>query len=189
MEDGDSELLTMNGDWYVLRDMTAGAVITPPVGVPFTMTDLVPARGKSQRAAQISVQGFNGWGASVGFDFRYVNQERVEYDLGSAKGVHFWARASKPTELKLQLPNVDSDPYGNRCGGTEGPNACYDHFTKAFSVGTEWTEVTIPFSALKQAGTGRRAESFDSHRVFSVFFVIGPKQDVTYVIDDVSLVE
>lgn len=189
MEDGDSNLLSTNGDWYVLRDATAGGMITPPYGVPFTMTTLMPARGDSKRAAQIAIKGFNGWGASVGFDFIYVNMQRAEYDLDDFQAVRFWARASKPVELKLQIPNADSDPLGNRCVGTEGENACYDHFTKAFSVGTEWQEVTIPFGSLRQAGTGRRAESFDQHHVFSVFFGVGPKQDVTYAIDDVQLVK
>lgn len=188
MEDGDSGLLSTNGDWYVLRDMSAG-VITPAYGVPFTMTELMPARGDSERAAQVTVVGFNGWGASVGFDFNYVNMQRHEYDLHDFRALRFWARATKPVELKLQMPNVDSDPYGNLCLGTTGDNACYDHFSQTFSVGTEWAEVTIPFSSLRQAGTGRRAQSFDQHRVFSVFFGIGPKQDVTYAIDDVALVK
>lgn len=188
MEDGDSGLLNTNGDWYVLRDNSAG-IITPPYGIPFTATELMPARGESKYAAQVTVKGFNGWGASVGFDFNYVNAQRYEYDLHDFQALRFWARATKSVELKLQIPNVDSDPYGNRCLGAEGDNACYDHFSKAFSVGTEWTEVTIPFSSLRQQGTGRRAESFDAHRVFSVFFGIGPKEDVTYAIDDVALVK
>ncbi len=188
MEDGDSSLLETNGDWYVLRDTSVG-VITPPYGVPFTMTPLMPARGTSKWAAQAQVAGFQGWGAAIGFDFVYLNQERQAYDLEDFRAVRFWARASKAVQLKLQMPNVDTDPFGGRCSGTEGENACHAHFTKAFTVDAEWREVTIPLSELRQEGAGRRAESFDQHRVFSVFFVIGPKQELSVSIDDVALVK
>jgi len=188
MEDGDSGLLQTNGDWYVLRDMSAG-VITPAFGVPFTMTPLAPARGESQWAAQVQVAGFQGWGAAFGFDFVYLDMVRQPYSLEDYVAVRFWARATKETELKLQVPNVDTDPNGNRCSGTEGDNACYAHFTKAFSVGTEWREVTIPLRELRQEGAGRRVESFDSQRVFSLFFVVGPKQELSVAVDDVRLVK
>lgn len=188
MEDGDSGLSQTNGDWYVLRDMSAG-VITPPYGVPFTMTPLTPARGKSEWAAQVQVAGFQGWGAALGFDFVYVNMQRQPYSLEDYRAVRFWARASEEAELKLQAPNVDTDPFGNRCSGTTGDNACYAHFTTAFTVGTEWRRVTIPFADLRQEGVGRRAESFDTERVFSLFFLIGPKQELSVAIDDVTLVK
>lgn len=188
MEDGDSQLLETNGYWYVLRDPSAG-VITPPYGVPFTMTPLAPARDGSGWAAQVQVAGFQGWGAAFGFDFVSLNMQRQPYSLEDYVAVRFWARATKQTELKLQVPNADTDPYGNLCSGTEGENACYAHFTRAFTVGTEWREVTIPFRDLQQEGAGRRAESFDSQRVFSLFFVVGPKQELSVAVDDVRLVK
>lgn len=188
MEDGDSGLIHTSGDWYVLRDMSAG-VITPPSGVPFTMTPLMPARGESEWAAQVQVAGFQGWGAVFGFDFVYVNMQRQPYSLEDYRAVRFWARASEETELKLQAPNVDTDPFGNLCSGTTGDNACYAHFTKAFTVGTQWRQVTIPFAELRQEGVGRRAESFDTERVFSLFFLIGPKRELSVAIDDVALVK
>jgi hypothetical protein len=188
MEDGDGQLSAGNGDWYVLRDESAG-VITPPQGEPFTMTLLTSPRGKSTHAAHVEVAGFTGWGAAIGFDFTYVNMQRQPYDLADFRALRFWTRATEAAPLRLQLPNADTDPFGNRCSGTEGDNACYAHFSHGFEADTEWREVTIRFDDLRQAGAGRRAESFDRRRVFSVFFVLPSKQDLELFIDDVALVK
>ncbi|RYZ09799.1 MAG: hypothetical protein EOO73_02650 [Myxococcales bacterium] len=188
MEDGDSGLAETNGDWYVLRDASVG-VVTPPQGIPFTMTPLTPPRGDSHWAAQVQVAGFQGWGAAFGFDFVYVEMKRQPYSLEDFEALRFWVRASSETELKLQVPNADTDPFGDRCLGTEGENACFAHFSAAFAAGPEWREVTIAFRDLRQEGVGRTAASFDAQHVFSVLFVVGPKQELSVAVDDVRLVK
>lgn len=186
MEDGNATLLDSNGDWFVFKDKTAGT-IQPPKEGPFTMSVLSPARGASTKAAVVTVAGFTEWGAAFGFDFRYVSNVRQAVDLGAAVAVQFWAKASKTTSVRLQLPNADTDEAGGKCSGT-GENACNAHWTKAFTVGTAWKQTTILLSELKQDLPGRRAPSFDKQHVYSTFFVMGPNQSVTVWVDDLALV-
>jgi hypothetical protein len=186
MEDGNATLLETNGDWFVFKD-TTGGTITPPQGPAFKMSLLTPARGQSTRAASVAVSGFTDWGAAFGFDFVYSNEVRQPIDLKEALGIRFWAKASKATTLRLQLPNADTDVLGGECEGT-GENACNAHWERSFKVDTAWKETTIAFAELKQVLTGRRVPTFDKHHVYSTFFVIGPNQAVTVWIDDIALV-
>ncbi|MDF3065172.1 MAG: hypothetical protein K0R38_773 [Polyangiaceae bacterium] len=186
MEDGNKTLLETNGDWFVIKDETAAGVITPPKEKPFTMTTLTPARGASTKAAVVTVSGFLGWGAALGFDFLYANGVRQPADLGPALAVRFWAKASQATTVRFQLPNADTDELGGKC--TTAEKACNAHWTKAFNVGTQWQQTTIQLSELKQDLPGRHVPTFDKQHVYGAFFVIGPNQSVTVSIDDVALV-
>jgi hypothetical protein len=186
MEDGNKALLDSNGDWYVFKDKSSGT-IEPQAGMPFTMSALSPARDDSTQSVKITVSGFTGWGAACGFDFGYVNGVRQPHDLEDFQALRFWAKASKPTTVKLQMPTGDTDPLGGKCSGT-GDTACFAHFTKSFSVGTDWREVTILFDDLKQEAAGLHVPAFDHHAVYSTFFVFGPNQSISIWIDDVALV-
>jgi hypothetical protein len=179
-------LLGSNGDWFVIKDATAG-IITPAKGEPFLMSALSPARGQSTKAVEVTVSGFTGWGAAAGFDFSYVAAIKQPTDLKEALAVRFWAKASKVTALRFQMPNGDTDALGGKCSGT-ADNACSAHFTKAFGVGKEWKETTILFSDLQQDLPGRRVPIFDKQNVYGAFFVIGPNESVTVWIDDLALV-
>ena len=186
MEDGDATLLGSNGDWFVIKDATGG-IITPAKGEPFLMSSLSPARDASTKAVAVTVSGFTGWGAAVGFDFSYVAAIKQPTDLKQALAVRFWAKANKVTSVRFQMPNQDTDALGGKCSGT-ADNACNAHFTKAFAVGTEWKETTVLLSDLQQDLPGRRVPSFDKQHVYSSFFVIGPNESVTVWIDDLALV-
>lgn len=186
MEDGNATLLDSNGDWFVFKD-TSGGTVTPPKEKAFTMTALTPARGASTKAAVVTVSGFTGWGAAFGFDYRYLMSVRQPIDLGPALAVRFWARASKATTVRLQMPNADTDERGGKCSGT-GDNACNAHWTKSVAFGTEWKQTTVLLADLKQDLPGRHVPSFDKQQVYSTFFVIGPDQSVTVWVDDFSLV-
>ncbi len=188
MEDGNQQLKNSNGDWFVIKDASAGT-IEPAPGTPFTMSLLAPARDGSTRSVKATVAGLTGWGAIVGFDFSYVMGVRQPTDFDNFLALRFWAKASKATTVKLQLPNGDSDPLGGKCI-KDGPpgKGCYDHFTKSFSVGTDWRQVAVLFSDLKQEADGLHVPSFDQHKVYSTFFVLGPNQSVSLWIDDIELV-
>ncbi|RYZ02705.1 MAG: hypothetical protein EOO73_30555 [Myxococcales bacterium] len=186
MEDGNATLLSSNGDWFVFKDKTAGTIV-PPKEMPFTMSALVPARGASTKGAAVTVSGFTGWGAAFGFDFSYAMGVRRPNDLGPALAVRFWAKASKATTVRLQLPNADTDAVGGKCT-TTGEEACGAHWTKAFKVETAWKETTVQFAELAQDLPGRHVPTFDKQHVYSLFFIIGPNQSVTVEVDDVALV-
>jgi hypothetical protein len=186
MEDGNATLLETNGDWFVFKD-ASGGTITPAKNQPFTMATLMPARGDSTRAAAVTVSGFTDWGAAFGFDFSYAAGVRQQADLKEALAVRFWAKASKAVNVRLQLPNADTDALGGKCSGT-GDNACGAHWSKVFKVGTTWKETTILFSDLRQDLAGRHVTGFDKQHVYSTFFVIGPNQSVTVWVDDIALV-
>lgn len=187
MEDGNAQLLETNGDWFVVKDDTNGT-ITPAKEEKFTMALLTPARGASTKAASVTVSGFTGWGAAMAFDFLYASGGgRQPIDLKEALAVRFWAKASKATTLRLQLPNADTDSAGGNCSG-DGDNACNAHWTKSFKVGTSWQETTVLLSDLKQDLAGRHVESFDKSKVYSCFFVIGGNQSISVWIDDIALV-
>ncbi len=187
MEDGNAQLLETNGDWFVIKDGTNGT-ITPGKDKPFTMTALSPGRGKSTKAAVVSVAGFTGWGAGFGFDFAYGSTGRTPIDLGPALAVRFWAKASKATSVRFQLPNADTDPLGGKCSGEEGDSACNAHWTKPFQLSTEWQETTILLGDLEQELEGRRVPTFDKQHVYSALFILAPNQTVTVWIDDIALV-
>jgi Carbohydrate binding domain (family 11) len=186
MEDGNATLLEGNGDWFVFKDTTAGT-ITPAKGDPFAMSALTPARGKSTRAASVTVSGFTEWGAAFGFDFAYTAGVRQPTDLKEALAIRFWAKASKATTVRFQMANADTDPLGGKCDGA-GDNACNAHWTRAFKVDNEWKETTVVFADLKQDLPGRHVPTFDKQHVYSSFFIIGPNQAVTVWVDDVALV-
>lgn len=187
MEDGNSSLLETNGAWYVFRDNSGGS-ITPPYQAPFTMGVLSPPRGTSDKAAMVKVANFTGWGAAFGFDFLYKAAVRQQYDLLDYRAVRFWTRSTVAQDIRFQVTNIDTDILGGRCTES-GATACGAHWTQAFASTTAWSQVTILFANLKQDMAGLKAMSFDQHHVYSMFFVIEPKQSVTVTVDDIELVK
>jgi hypothetical protein len=171
------------GYWYTYHDMTVGGMMTYPTGMSFT-----PAMGGpmgSSYAARIAGAGFTTWGAGFGVDLNDPGAMRAPYDASAYAGLTLWAKASVATKLRMNLPNKDTDAMGGVCMG----KACNDHFGADLDVGTDWTQFTILFTDLKQAGWSMVAvPSFDSHSIYGLQFQVSSMPFDVWV-DDIYLIK
>jgi hypothetical protein len=187
MEDGNVYLSPKPpryGFWYVAGDQTVGGKL-PKIEALVATFD--PARNGSTSAVHFEASGFKDWGSSVGLSFADATQKRTAYDAGNALGVSFWIRGSVAdnTKLKVQFPIASTDPSGKLCGGTN-QGQCLDHFATQISVSSQWTQVTILFANLHQAGWGAPIDAFDARQMLGIEWSPGPA-NLDVWIDDLAL--
>ena len=187
MEDGNFFLSAKPprfGYWYVAGDNTFGAKLPK---IEELVAPLAPARGSSANAVHFEASGFEGWGASVGLTFADSSQKRSAYDAGNALGITFWLRGvvGNGTKLRVLFPLVGTDPSGNSCGGS-AQGECLDHFASQVAVPPEWQQVTILFSALRQAGWGAPLSGFDPAQLLGVEWTAGVANTDVWI-DDLAL--
>jgi hypothetical protein len=135
-------------------------------------------------AAYVTGGRFAVWGASFGFGLG------APYDATQYTGIRFWAKAdaSSTRLLRVAFPNQFSDARGGICVplATDG-TGCYDHWGYRISLPPVWTQITVPFSSLRQDGWGLSAP-FDPATLFEVTFQIPPNADFAIWIDDLAFV-
>jgi len=191
MEDEDSQIIVSNGrngDWFTFNDGSEG-FINPSPQNDFYMSDVGAPRAGSTKAVYVQGGNFTGWGAGVAFNFALDGGAPVAYDVSTAGGAQFWAKADNPLVVTIALPNVDTDAQGGRCEASgQGDNACYSHFSKQLSLTAQWTEHTVRWSELEQPDFGRRVPTFEATQVYSMNFSIAIDQPFGVWIDDVAFV-
>jgi hypothetical protein len=189
MEDGDEEIRPVagrRGAWFTLNDGTVGAVQTPAGA--FTMSPIQSGRGSSMMAARTSGHGFKLWSPLFGFWMNKLSAGlKQTYDARKYTGISFWARtnATSPLPVRLLVPNADTDPDGKICGEA-GSGGCSDHFGKNFTATSQWTQHTIRFADLTQAGWGRKVDEFDPKSTYGIEFQFNVGTEFDCWIDDVS---
>jgi hypothetical protein len=120
--------------------------------------------------------GFTLWGAGEGFNFDDPGNgdggsAKVVYDASAYAGIVFWAKAGSgsTTSLRVNVSDKDTDPAGGVCAPV---SKCNDHFGATIPLATEWRQIVLPFSELKQAGWGMPASSFDAAHVYACQFQV-----------------
>jgi hypothetical protein len=149
-------------------------------------TTLSPARGNSTRGARTSGGAFDNWGALLGAPLLEKSGVAYPYDLSGYQGIRFWVKSgtnvwNSAKKMRLALPMTGT------VAGT-GCTMCNDHFAAEFNLSTTWTQVSVPFTALKQAGTGKpQLGTPDLKHVIFLEFGVGPHVSFDVYIDDVEL--
>lgn len=186
-EDGDGQILVVSGrtgTWYASNDGTDTQ--TPKPGQGLVPSTLMPARGASTRAARTSGGTFNTWGALIGTALFEKNNTAQPYDISGYQGVRFWVKSVSNAWNAARKMRVALPMTGTVAGS--GCTVCNDHFTAEFNLSGTWTQVSVPFSALKQANTGKpQLGAPDLKHVIFLEFVVGPQQVFDVYFDDIEL--
>ena len=185
MEDGDPAIEFVSeraGTWYAFNDKTAGAEQIPaPDADYFEMAALDPPLRTSRRAAATRGQGFQDWGAGIGFDLR----NKIPYDASRYAGVTFAGRAAGPRSIRFDVGDLNTFPQGGRC-----VEDCYDNFGRSIELDAAWRRFSFEWSDLKQSGWGEpQAARIDTSALFAMRFQVpGDAQGSAFElwIDDVA---
>lgn len=182
-EDADAAIIEQQGrvgSWYVGND--GMGMQTPRMDQPVVPSLLQPARGESRRAAHTFGGPFGGWGALLG-----TALGADAYDLSAYSGLRLWVRSgsisgSAAQSVRLNLPMPGTNSGGGIC------TVCSDHYGAEIPLTSQWQQVSVPFSSLKQRGYGRPvlAEP-DLEHVTSLQLGFGSGVAFDLWIDDVEL--
>jgi len=182
MEDGDINIREVNGrmgSWLAFNDGTAGTedsamtAMNPPRVITGRTTS---GASTSQHAFHVSGGGYTGWGAGWMVDFNAAGV-RLPYDASAYDGIVFWGRSDgPPTEVKVALPDLLSDPAGGFCDPNDnrvGGKGCYDDFASKIVLTPQWRRYEIAFSSIATGAWGYR-HVFDRQNVYSIKFSVMP---------------
>jgi hypothetical protein len=186
-EDGDGLILIVagrNGAWYASNDGTS--MQTPKPGTSLVPTDLKPARDMSTRGARTTGGPFNNWGALIGAPLSVKGGLAYPYDVSAYQGIRFWVKNvsnawNAAKKLRVSLP-MTGTVTGTGC------TTCNDHFAADVDLFANWTQVSVPFSSLKQQGYGKPLlNGPDLKHVIFLEFAVGAHLAFDFYIDDVEL--
>lgn len=148
-EDGNAAIIAQQGrvgSWYVGND--GMGTQTPRMDQPVAPSLLQPARGQSQRAAHTFGGPFSGWGALIGTAFG-----PDAYDLSAYSGLRLWVRTTTASDDAAQSVRINLPMPGTNAGGD--CLVCSDHFGADIPLTSAWTQLSVPFSSLRQRGFGQ----------------------------------
>jgi hypothetical protein len=182
-----------NGSWYNYGDPSGATTpsinaflytaFTPPLTTVFSTT----AESNASRLA--STKPFGGFGAGMGFFYKLsvpadagadaTVSVPMPLDVSAYTGISFYAMASADagaTTLHVLFPDINTDPNGHSADGGSICTACFDHFGTTVALTTTWTQYTVPFNGLMQAGFGApKPTALDTKNAFGIVFQInGP---------------
>jgi len=174
LEDGDASIIRGGrpprvGAWYTYHDHTAAGAMTYPTGMAF-----VPAPGGANGtafAARFAGNGFTMWGAGMGFNINdpgdgMGGSMKMQYDASSFHAITFYAKATGPMRLRVNISNKDTDAAGGHC------MVCEDDFGEDFTLGTDWQSFTMNFTDMKQIGFGDAVPTFDASAIYAIHFQV-----------------
>ncbi len=148
---------TLRGSWYASND---GSVQQTPESGSFARGAGLdgPGAGGTMYAlhSTANVPGGADWGATVQLDFgQVVNASRWQ-------GVRFWAKGSGNVRLNLVTQGTLPSDAGGTCNGE-----CYDSHGTKVGLNSDWNEVKVYFSDLRQEGFGT-AIDFDPATILAI---------------------
>lgn len=172
------------GAWYVVND--GMGTQTPRVDQPLVPSLLDPARGTSTRGAHTFGGPFPTWGALVGTTLGTAGDEGQEYDLRGHQGLRLWVRSGSASQYSAKMVRLNLPSPGTNVGGN--CTVCNDHFGVDVPLTSEWTQVVVPFSSVKQIGYGRPALAGpELARVTSLQFYFKSNVVFDLWLDDIEL--
>jgi hypothetical protein len=181
-ESGSDQILEVDnrsGGWYDYDDDTTSAVQT----IERLKSEGAPGGGLGG-VLHVSSDGFPSY-SGVGFGLRWTEtgSEHCYYDASYYDGMRFWARGSGSVRLALQNPSVRPVSMGGTCPDDA---SCYDSHGYDFTLNTDWTEYSVSFSTLEQAGWGTPVGAFDPSKLFTVEFQFASGSGYDLWLDDVD---
>ena len=212
-EDGDNTILPVGnrqGYWYTYADATAtempnnkGGTPFPPTamaGHPCSLTPIPPACAGmtggtkffggvsgSVMPATMTVPTYAG----MGVDFNNHFAKSCPYGAGAYKGITFWTKGTGPFKVAVKIPTTT--PTTSDSGTCAA--MCEDHFAiqahPTVPDNATWSQVTVLFTDLKQAGWGTVA-TFSPASLIGVQFQVDGLMAATaaaayaFAIDDIA---
>ena len=83
----------------------------------------------------------------------------VPFDISHYKAVTFWGMTTTPDpatnslHVKVQFPDIDTDPRGQNCNGGSADNSlCYNSYATYFEFTTSWKQFTVLLDAGADGG-------------------------------------
>lgn len=188
-EDGDAGLPMRGGrvgGWYIATDGTG------VLEVPATDPNMPPALsrpGYDGRGYAFRAEGgyFTDWGAVMGVSLLAPpGRPLCPYDVTPQRAVTFYLKAAvSDDELRVNLPTTET--LDKALGGTcQTSEKCDDHFGITLTgLPVVWTQVTVPFDKLTQAGWGT-AKRLDLRHVLDIEFSLKASTTFDVWIDQVE---
>jgi endoglucanase len=173
-----------SGYWYTFVD-SVGSTISPPAGHKF-----IQSRGgahelpyAARMMGRVSASG-NPQQAGMGFNF---TNPRAAYDASKYTGVSFYAKAGagSQTRVRLDVPDVDTDPQGNVC------TACLNDFGVVLELTDQWQKFTVPFAQMNQLeGWGSpQKDQIDKAKLYGIEWeVVQPGASYDVWVSDVEFI-
>jgi endoglucanase len=177
ISDGESDNKTnaikgRGGYWYTFVD-NAGSTITPTAGSQGGTFAMSPggAEGTAHAAHMTGVIG-GGDAVYAGMGLNFVDPKGT-YDASAYKGISFWAKKGpgSTANVRLKVPDINTDPDGKVC------KECFNDFGFDLHLTDDWTQYTLPFSALSQMkGWGSpHTPAIDATKIYGMQFQVNEK--------------
>jgi len=168
-----------SGYWFTAKD-EKGSTIEPSGEIKAAEGGAGSKKALNVKGKTLSVDG--AWGATVGFNF----VQSGFYDLSKYAGVSFKIKAARPGQVRVKLPDVNTVPDGGVCS-----SGCWNSFGKDIPAETEWREVKVLFSELRQQdGWGDpRPPSLATAKVKGLEWAVDKGQEFDVWIDDVQFID
>lgn len=188
-EDGDAGLPMRGGragGWYVATDGTG------VLEVPATDPNMPPALsrpGYDGRGYALRAEGgyFTDWGVVMGMSLLSApGRPPCPYDVTPQRALTFYLKALV-SDYELRVNLATTETLEKALGGTCQTNEkCDDHFGITLTdLPVTWTQVTIPFDKLTQAGWGT-AKRLDLRHVLNLEFSLHADVSFDVWIDQVE---
>ena len=146
-----------------------------------TSSQIVPARGGSQGALHTTGTGFTMYGGGFGVVLVPQGLYSLPVDASAYRGITFWAKGTTASGLlTLELSTAETVPNCGYCTN------CYDNFKKSVALTADWTQYTINWSEVVQAGYGVPQVAFNPAHLTNINFITPTSWD--FWIDDPSFV-
>jgi hypothetical protein len=102
------------------------------------------------------------------------------FDASTFRGITFAARASAPMQIRVKVPDRATTTAGKLCV------ACSDHFAATLELTTSFRSWFVPFSALRQIGSGDPRPALTTTALFGFEFTSARGAAFEIFIDDVN---
>ena len=177
-EDGNTQVLVSDGRhgyWHIVRDNSPSGELSldePPVPESGGARD-------SERSMHLSGSGHTEWGAGFSVDLR---SQSLPYDASAHAGLKFWARGTPSLRVILVQQNLAT---GHSCATCPaGSSECGAFYGTQLTLTDDWTELTVPWSALTQATAG--ATRFAPDQLMLIKFEAPAAERFELWLDDVT---
>ena len=176
-DDADAEFASaagFSGRWRTYSDGTGS--VTPAVDTP-----VAPIDG----AVHVSGMGFSTWGVGLSVDLDTSMGARRPVDLAEFRGLKIAAKGTGSVDVELVLPGTTgTEEAGGTC--TDG---CFGHYSATLTLGADYQEQTLAFSAFRQPDWAA-ASPLDLSQVLAINFLSranGGPVNIDLWLDSVSL--
>lgn len=162
-----ADIQNRGGYWYTFSDEEGSTVVpeTGKHGGTFQMT--AGGANGSKFAAHMSGNVAQSQNAYVGVGLNFVDPPGP-YDAGKYKGITFWAKKGPGSAAvaRLKVPDVNTVPEGKVC------TQCFNDFGMDITLTDDWTQYTVPFTAMKQDKTwgSPHPDGIDPHTLYGIQF-------------------